>query len=121
MSEPTHTQSDDNAMQHFLHEYLRFLAPVSKLQLSQDESDMDVDETPFEIPPEDAVITLFAALVLHMQKKLTIYYQLYADASQGEAVSTMTDSAVADALYAANIALMNKTNEKNQVCDKNRT
>ena len=119
MSEPTHNQSDANAMQRFLHEYLRFHAPISKLRHSQDASDMDVDETPFEVPPNDAVIALFVALVLHMRKTLTIYYQLYADASKSDAVSTMTGNAVVDALYAANIALMNKTNEKNHVCDNN--
>ena len=119
MSEPNHNQTDANAMQCFLHKYLRFQAPISKLRHSQDASDMDVDETPFEVPPNDSVITLFAALALHMRKKLTIYYQLYDDSSKSDAVSTMTDDAVADALYNANIALMNKTNEKKQICDNN--
>ena len=46
MSVPTENQSLDDAMQRFLHKYIHLNAPVSKLQLEQDESDIDIDDPP---------------------------------------------------------------------------
>lgn len=110
---------DNETMQSFLHEYLRFIAPVSKIRLSQGESDMEVDETPFEVPPNDAKIVLYDSLVRHMRKKLKIYYQVYDDKEKVTNVDAMNLGEVANLIFAANTMLLKKTNNGNQDMDNN--
>ena len=119
MSVHSETDSTNDEMQRFLRQYLRFHVPISKIQLSPNDSDMEVDETPFEVPPDDATIVLFQSLVLHMRKKLQIYNKLHVDEDKQVNIATMTDSEVADAIFDANVALIYKENSNEQNSDDN--
>ena len=119
MSVPTGNTPSDDVKQSFLHEYLRFIAPVSIIRLSHDDSDMDVAETPFEVPPDESYIVLFDSLVLHMRKKLKIYYQVHDDNKKVATVDTMNDIEVVDAIYTANIMMLNKKHNENHDTDNN--